>query len=820
MHDRTALISAASFPAYRFSPLWKKSALAAAAALTLLGVHPNADALGLGAVQVQSFLGEPLRAEVEVPDITSEEAAAFQVTLGTPQEFQAAGVDYSEALRGLRITLSRRPNGQAYLRVLGQQPVNEPFLGIVINASWGNGHVVRDYTLLIDPPRQRAGASAAPPAQRENAPVITSKPRRESSGAAGVAAEPGKTTGGASAPGEGQQVRVQPGDTATSILEAHQAEGVSLDQMLLALLRANPNAFIHGNVNLIRAGAVVNLPSAEQATAVSPALARRLLIVQSRDFRAYREGLAKTATRGGQMAAGRHSATGSVQAQVREINAAPTPQDRLTLSRGQPGAGQASGSGSGTAGRAEASAAQSRQVQEQATRQAELQRNIKELSQLAETGGNAAAAASAAKPSAPAINIPASTAVAAAPSAPVEVQRTASAPATAAAPRSPAPLPLKPSFVDALLDSWPTLAGMAAIVLLLGGYAFYRGRKKEEKNHRQPRVDSDLNLDSGSNFSPDSYFGADGGQHVDTRDTHSHSSNADAGSSMNYSPSQLEAVGDIDPVSEADVYLAYGRDAQAEEILKEALRAYPGRVSIYVKLAEIYAKQRDTRQLAAIATEARRVTHGEGHDWQAIVNLGSHLDPENPLYASGGAPAASDPPITQPPGSPGVNPNAQDRMAPNVASTPAPQSIPPQPAGGFAQTALTSMPAPLGAAVPAATEPMLLPASQRASTPAASASSHTDISFTPPAPPQPRQAQAGDSGMMAFDPVPFSASPAARPAKAGAKSEDPLATKLALAQEFHAIGDDSSARSLVKEVIAEATGAMKTKAEQFLNDLS
>jgi pilus assembly protein FimV len=113
---------------------------------------------------------------------------------------------------------------------------------------------------------------------------------------------------------------------------------------------------------------------------------------------------------------------------------------------------------------------------------------------------------------------------------------------------------------------------------------------------------------------------------------------------------------------------------------------------------------------------------------------------------------------------------------------------------------------------------MRLPASGRAgTTPAAPLSG----SFTPPppvSPPQLRQAQPDNSGMMAFDATTPSASPAMRPSKAGAKQEDPLATKLALAQEFHVIGDDSSARSLVKEVLAEATGAMKTKAEQFLRD--
>ncbi|MCB2034587.1 MAG: fimbrial protein FimV, partial [Ottowia sp.] len=108
---------------------------------------------------VKSYLGEPLRAEIEIPEISSEEAAAFQAKVASPQAFQAAGVAYTAALNGAQVSLHRRPNGQAYLRVVGTRPVNEPFLGVVIEANWGSGRVVRDYTMLVDPP----GRGAPPP---------------------------------------------------------------------------------------------------------------------------------------------------------------------------------------------------------------------------------------------------------------------------------------------------------------------------------------------------------------------------------------------------------------------------------------------------------------------------------------------------------------------------------------------------------------------------------------------------------------------------------------------------------------------------------
>ncbi|WP_233457461.1 type IV pilus assembly protein FimV [Melaminivora jejuensis] len=133
---------------------------------------------------------------------------------------------------------------------------------------------------------------------------------------------------------------------------------------------------------------------------------------------------------------------------------------------------------------------------------------------------------------------------------------------------------------------------------------------------------------------PDTFFDTSGGQRVDTAANSELSTGAS--SSMTYSPSQLDA-GDVDPVAEADVYLAYGRDLQAEEILKEALRHYPDRVSIPVKLAEIHAKRQDRRALEVAAGDVLRLTGGKGPDWSRVAELGRSLDPTNSLYQPGAA---------------------------------------------------------------------------------------------------------------------------------------------------------------------------------------
>jgi pilus assembly protein FimV len=125
-----------------------------------------------------------------------------------------------------------------------------------------------------------------------------------------------------------------------------------------------------------------------------------------------------------------------------------------------------------------------------------------------------------------------------------------------------------------------------------------------------------------------SLFGATGGQSVDT-----------AASSFNSSfipaASQLDS-NEVDPVAEADVYIAYGREEQAEDILKEALRAHPDRHPVRVKLLEIYSRRGDKAAFNALAQDMHGRTHGVGEDWERAAKLGRQVDAGNPIYAGGG----------------------------------------------------------------------------------------------------------------------------------------------------------------------------------------
>ena len=415
---------------------------------------------------------------------------------------------------------------------------------------------------------------------------------------------------------------------------------------------------------------------------------------------------------------------------------------------------------------------------------------------------------------------------------------------------SPPPPVAEPSFLDALTDNPLLPIAGAGLLALLAGYGVYRSRQR--KKDAAPLDSSFIE----SRLQPDSFFGASGGQRVDTRDGRP---SAGGSSSMVYSPSQLDAAGDVDPVAEADVYLAYGRDMQAEEILKEALRTHPARIGVHRKLAEIYAKRRDARALEAIASEAYGVVKGEGPDWEAITSLGSELEPDNPLYKPGGAPVVRPVVAAAPQRRFGADTEPQTaQLNDRRDSKPDSSSIPldleldlddaPVRAGSTDSTLppidshqakldRDERPAAAVAAVAAATSAAIpldidldLDTPPKAEPPAAAAPAATATVAPPPKteakdPPAPEPYVASKSGMIDFDMAALSVDPDSR---SGAEpkteqleddDEDPLATKLALAQEFHAIGDTEGARTLVKEVIDEAEGSLRMRAERFLAEL-
>ncbi len=154
---------------------WKASALATAMALTFGMASLDAHALALGRINVLSALGEPLRAEIDIPDINPEEASSLRATVARPETFRASGLEYNVIVSSVEVRLLKRPDGRSYLRLTSTRPVNDPFLDLILETQWSSGRIVRDYTMLFDPPNLRQQAAPAPTAPQV-APAAVARP--------------------------------------------------------------------------------------------------------------------------------------------------------------------------------------------------------------------------------------------------------------------------------------------------------------------------------------------------------------------------------------------------------------------------------------------------------------------------------------------------------------------------------------------------------------------------------------------------------------------------------------------------------------------
>ncbi|SDO65357.1 pilus assembly protein FimV [Ralstonia sp. 25mfcol4.1] len=678
---------------------WSTLAITAAG---LLLAQPAAYAAGFGQLRVQSNLGQPLQAEIDITGVTPEEADSLAVKLAAPSAYSRAGLTYLSAISTVKLDVQKRPNGTYVATVRSNQPLSEPFVDILVDMSWSSGKITRAYTFLLDPagakpsnqafspttvvqaatpdaspsavpapaPVAGAPAAAAPAPTAAPAPAPARQPRRA---AAPVAVADGTAANGS--------YTVQQGDTLYGIAgDASQGvDSVSLEQMLLALYRNNPNAFIGGNINRIKSGAVLKVPSAQQAQSVSPREARREVVARTQGFDSYRSRLAAAAAAKSVEAGSGREQSGNVTARVQDTTVPNAgPRDELKLSKAEKGA-QA---------KAEADVASQRKLKDAESRVADLEKNISDMQRLMELknaeiaklnqnsqnnqGAKAAAAtaATAAAAAAPAAGKAADTAAPAPTVVPAEPAKAADAPSTAtpepaaAAPAAAAasapqaaaaasapqagasapaaaasapvvakktppviqPMP-QPSFLDELLANPMLLPGAGVLVALLGGYAYYRRRQKQKAGENTGFGDSILSQESTVMAGGHSLFGTAGGQSVDT------SQHSVFGADFRIGNNSPEAT-EVDPIAEAEVYIAYGRDVQAEEILREALQQNPERQAIRLKLLEIYNTRQDVEGFRVIAEEMFAQVGGQGADWQQVAEMGRRLDPGNALYLS------------------------------------------------------------------------------------------------------------------------------------------------------------------------------------------
>ena len=672
----------------------KKTLLAASLAALPLTLN----AAGLGRINVFSALGQPLNAEIEV-QANADEVSSMRARMAPAASFQNANVPFSPVISLIQVEVEPRGDG-AVLKLSSDRPINEPFVDMVLEMSWANGKLIREYTFLLDPsvsspkPVSAVTSQAVPAVAAAPAPApapVAPAPRVAASRAA-AAAEPPRA--------KADDYRVKRGDTLSRIARAHKSPDISLEQMLVALQRRNPDAFVGDNMNRLMAGRILSIPSADEAAAISQSEARREVVAQSADFNAYRQRLAETVRQEPPVAEAesQQQMSGLIKPRIAE---APKPEDaardQVRVSRTETGAGLSQDAGERLRMLEEDLAARDRALAEANDRLAELERNIGELQKLIELKNEGLAKAqqsaeqAAASPQAggfePPVATPAAEASAAAstpvaegqgvasPASAVEATPPAQAvdavPATEAAkpapeaepavpvaqapavvaeapkpavepPPAPAVTPAPPppqapapvaatGFIDELMANPTLVAAGGGVLALLLALGLMRSRKKRGEAEAQASMNPPSELSMGGS----SIFGTSGGQSVDTGSSVIQTDFSQSGMSA------IDADEGVDPVAEADVYMAYGRDAQAEEILLDALKVDPSRAAVHLKLLEIYAQRKSTSQFETTASELYSLTGGQGDDWSRAADMGRQIDPDNPLYSEAGGAAAA-----------------------------------------------------------------------------------------------------------------------------------------------------------------------------------
>ena len=603
-----------------------------AAALALPG---TAASLGLGKLTLQSSLGQPLSAQIELTSVAKEELDSVTARLADASQYRQNNLAYQGVLSRARVSIERLANGEAILKVTTAASVGEPYLDLLVEINWASGRVVRAYTFLLDPPGAGAPVASIDPVTpaRAGAPRAAAAPR-------GAPSEARSSSG--------NTYSVRRGDTLSRIAAEYKPPAATQEQMLAALFARNGNAFDGNNMNRLRAGAILTIPSADEVVAAPASEATKTVRVQASDWRAYQDrvaGAAPAAEGSGARATG-----GKIGTTVEERAPAATPgRDQLKVSR-EAGLGK----GAAISPAAEEVIARDKALKEAQARINELERTLKDLQRAIDLKGQAGAQlqaqADAAKGKAPELaKVEPPRAVAPMPVPAMEPSKVA-APITAPeaaktteqpkAPPPPAKAPsakvdvakiapkAEPSFIDELFSNTPVWVMAGGAVVALGGVAALVAAR------RRKTVKFEDSIIGGSEIKTNTVFGSTGGGVVNT------------GENSLATDFSREGLGNIDtdevdPIAEAEVYLAYGRDAQAEEILKDALKKDGQRQEIYLKLLEIHAQHNKPSAFETVAAELYSVSKGHGEVWQKAVTLGRQVDPNNPMFGEGTAAVAA-----------------------------------------------------------------------------------------------------------------------------------------------------------------------------------
>lgn len=623
-------------------------------------------AAGLGKLNINSGLGEPLKADIELLSVTPEELSSLVAVIASEDAYAAQGITRLSIHNNIKVEIAKNPDGSPILKLRSIKPISDPYLDMLIQVDWATGRLQREYTVLLDPPgyNQAADGTAATPVtppsasmrdiasssgQASSSNLDTARPSiKKSRKQPRIVGEMPASQKKSAEKADAQDVTTKRGDTLSSVARDMQVEGVSLDQMLVGLYENNKDAFLNGNMNRLKVGQIIKVPTKESLTAIDAQQARQSIKVHSTNWNAYRNTLAGSVERAPALVETEQKQAGSGKIATAEDKAAPAkvgPQDVVKLSVGEKDASKTAKDASKAfdakiVALQEETSAREKSLKEAKDRTAALEKQIQDMqkllalksqsmSQLQKNAETAAKAPDVKTETEELAKTQEAPKVATSPA--VEIKPLEKAPAVIPeikkvepAPhvkKPPEPQP-EPSFLEGLMNSvdLALLGGASGVALLGAGWMFLRNKRRKDLDSFERGI-----LTSGG-LRANTVFGNTTGN-ASTSDTSfltDFSQNADG---------SMIDTNDVDPIAEAEVYMAYGRDAQAEEILKDAISKEPKRYELHLKLLEMYAGRKDTAAFETIAGELYTTLGANNPTWAKVAEMGAVLEPENPLYA-------------------------------------------------------------------------------------------------------------------------------------------------------------------------------------------
>jgi pilus assembly protein FimV len=511
--------------------------------------------LGLGELELKSALNQQFSAEIELTNVRGLDVEEIIPNLGSQEDFDRVGVERNYLLTDLRFKVAPNENGEMTIYVTSSKPVIEPFLNFIVEVLWPTGRILREYTVLLDPPvfgdqaiesvqpsETKSQTNSRPAAAQPIAvallpasqPVAPSERRPEpqptTSGRSGSSGDVSGTEYGMTGQGDTLwkiALRVRPNDS------------VSVQQTMLALQRANPEAFINNNINLLKAGYVLRIPDVREIRAETVASAVQEVRIQNQEFDDYKGGslaqLDATRRQPSSPASGADPASGE-----------------LKLLSSDESAGDRSGTGGSEVVQAlenELAVAEEdldrarRANSEMNLKVDDLQGQLNTLSEILTLKDDQLAALKA------------------------EVQK------MQAASSQPTAQPA-PAAQSGSLFSNPLVLGVLGLLLVgavAGGMILMRRRQQEN---------------------------AINDQFEDSFDEAEEEAEDEAVAELEEAPAIEEEEEDLSPetsdvISEVEIYIAYGRFPQAITFLQNAIQAEPERADIQLKLLEVYVETED-----------------------------------------------------------------------------------------------------------------------------------------------------------------------------------------------------------------------------------